>query len=702
MQNLKKIVSLALAILLVFTAAPLGNITLPDISITATAADLVDSGTCGENLTWTLDSDGVLTISGTGAMTNFTNSYATPWNDFKKNIKSVIIESGVESIGNNAFYNLSNLSTINIANTVTSIGNSVFTLCKSLESIALPDSLTEIGSTVFNYCEALQSIVLPANLTTLPDHTFTNCTSLTDISFPQNLHTIGDYAFHNCQSLQTITIPSTVTTIGTGAFWNCSALTAVYLPLDLTDIDVQQFKGCDSLQSITIPAENTAFCTEDGVLYNKNKTVLLYYPAGKADAEFTVPESVVEIGGYAFYNCKNLITVIVPEGSLTSIDSNAFRGCSSLTSIILPVELKTIGTYAFADCDALTDIYYTGSEAQWNEITIWSNGDDAVANAEKHYNYCFHKVTEEIPAVDATCTETGLTAGIKCTKCGETLTAQTETPANGHEMGVWYVAEAATCTKAGTEQRDCANCDYFETNEITATGHTPAQAVIENEVAADCSNDGSYETVIYCSICTAELSRETTVVPADGHAMGDWYETKAATCSEAGKEQSDCANCDYFETRETAKTAHTEKEIAGYASTCTETGLTDGCVCTVCGETLTAQTEIPAAGHSEKIIPGVASTCTTKGLTDGKQCTVCGETIKAQQSVGKLMHKDSDNDGECDYGCGYAFDESSESDMPDDSEESKPVGKNSLRIILRVLADMIDIFVTILKFLNRA
>ena len=264
---------------------------------------------------------------------------------------------------------------------------------------------------------------------------------------------------------------------------------------------------------------------------------------------------------------------------------------------------------------------------------------------------------EEIPTVEATCTETGLTAGVKCSVCGEILTEQEETPALDHDMGAYVVTTPATCTTVGEERADCSRCDYFETREIEKAAHAWADA--------DCTKPST------CTVCG------TTSGTAIGHDMGAYVVTTPATCTAVGEERADCSRCDYFVTREIAIAAHTEEEIPAVEATCTGTGLTAGVKCSVCGEILTAQEETPAldhdmgayvvttpatctavgeeradcsrcdyyetreiaiVAHTEEEIPEVAATCTGTGLTAGVKCSVCGEVLKAQEETPALDH----------------------------------------------------------------
>ena len=251
---------------------------------------------------------------------------------------------------------------------------------------------------------------------------------------------------------------------------------------------------------------------------------------------------------------------------------------------------------------------------------------------------------EIIPGKAATCTETGLTEGRKCTVCGEILVAQEVVPATGHSYET--VVTAPTCTTGGCTTYTCTVCgDSYVTDETAALGHTPGEAAKEHEAAPDCTNGGSYDIAVYCDICGAELSRETVTVPALGHTPGAPVIENAvdATCTVAGSYDSVvyCAVCGEELSRETvtgAKLPHTEEIIPGKAATCTESGLTEGKKCTVCGEILVAQEVIPATGHTEEIIPGKSATCTETGLTEGKKCSVCGEILVAQEVIPATGH----------------------------------------------------------------
>ena len=356
-------------------------------------------------------------------------------------LTSVTIGNGVTSIGDSAFGGCS-LTSITIPDSVTSIGNYAFKHCSSLTSITIPDSVTSIGSGAFEGCSSLTSITIPDGVTSIGDSAFFGCSSLTSITIPDSVTSIGDSAFFGCSSLNQInvdtantayssvngvlfnknktelikypagkadtsyTIPNSVTSIGSGAFEGCSSLTSITIPDGVTSIGDSAFDGCSSLNQINVDTANTAYSSENGVLFNKDKTELIRYPECKADTSYSIPDGVTSIGYRALKDCKSLTSITIPD-SVTSIGSGAFEGCSSLTSITipdgvtcigwcafsncsglasiaLPNSIISIGIYAFINCTALKDVFYSGTEQQWNAINIMF-GNNCLKNATIHF-----------------------------------------------------------------------------------------------------------------------------------------------------------------------------------------------------------------------------------------------------------------------------------------------------------------------------
>ncbi|MCD8049191.1 MAG: leucine-rich repeat domain-containing protein [Clostridia bacterium] len=360
-------------ILAAFLCAAMVLTFVPAFSVSATEY----SGTCGDNLTWTFDSDtGILTVSGTGDITDILQ----PWLSFRTNIISVVISDGVTSIGNEAFSNGTALTSVLIGNSVTTIGSGAFAYCSKLASVSISNSVTTISDGAFYECTALTSVTIPNSVTSIGEGAFGWCTALTSVSIGNNVTTIGNSVFAHCSELTSIMIPSSVTSIGSHAFAYCTSLT-----------------------NITVDENNENYCDVDGVLFDKNLTELINYPTKKADTEYVIPNSVTKIYDVAFYGCSNLLNItisdniksigsdafydtayynsesnwendvlylgkylisadrsisgdyIIKSGTLI-IASTAFYMCHYLTSVVIPDSVITISDGAFYDCTALTSV----------------------------------------------------------------------------------------------------------------------------------------------------------------------------------------------------------------------------------------------------------------------------------------------------------------------------------------------------------
>ena len=212
----KRTLSLILALLMVCSLLPV-----------SAAADAPKSGTCGENLTWTLDDAGVLTISGTGDMYNYPDSTA-PWKAYAGSITSVVVENGVTSIGERAFQSCGAVKSISLPDSVTSIGKCAFSVCIKLESINIPTGLKSISDSMFSHCESLKSIRIPNGVTSIGNCAFSGCIKLKSLILPPSVTSIDPMAFMVCSELQSICIPAGVTKTGYGLFSFCNNLTDVY------------------------------------------------------------------------------------------------------------------------------------------------------------------------------------------------------------------------------------------------------------------------------------------------------------------------------------------------------------------------------------------------------------------------------------------------------------------------------------------
>ena len=345
------------------------------------------SGTCGDNLTWTLDDAYILTVSGTGDMDDWKYSSDTPWSGHQYDITAVVIQEGVTSIGSNAFSSCYSLKSASIPEGVTSIGSQAFSNCYRLTSASIPDSVTFIGDGAFEYCEVLESVTVPAGVTAIGSSTFEGCYEMKQVTIPEGVTSIGGSAFAGCVGLTDLILPDTVASIGNSAFQGCSGLKQVTVPESVTSIGANAFSGCRALTEILVESANTCYTSLDGVLFNKEKTELITYPVGKTATAYEIPDGVETVGEGAFSRCSALTEITIPD-SVTSIGKSAFSSCSGLTEITIPSSITSIGESAFSSCGGLTKVTFEGSAP--------SNG-----------NYVFSGVSATCyyPASDPTWTE---------------------------------------------------------------------------------------------------------------------------------------------------------------------------------------------------------------------------------------------------------------------------------------------------------
>ena len=255
-KKIKQIFSALLVAVMLLTAAPLSGfagLDLPNLAdlFTIKTDAAAYSGKCGDNLTWSLDTDtGVLTISGTGDMYDWSYDSYAPWDSNRSSVKTVVIGDSVTSIGKYAFYKCTGLTSVTIPDSVTSIGGSAFRYCESLTSVTIPDSVTSIGSWAFYGCTGLASLTIPDSVASIGEATFRNCTQLTSVTIPDSVASIGKSAFYGCTGLTSVTIPDSVTSIGDSAFYGCTGLTSITIPDSVTSIGGYAFAYCTGLTDV--------------------------------------------------------------------------------------------------------------------------------------------------------------------------------------------------------------------------------------------------------------------------------------------------------------------------------------------------------------------------------------------------------------------------------------------------------------------
>jgi hypothetical protein len=255
-------------------------------------------------------------------------------------LTSVTISNNI--IGDYEFSGCESLPNVTIPNTVTNIGQYAFNQCNSLTNITIPGSVISIGIAAFNYCFNMSSVVMSNGVTTIGTLAFAQCQKLSSVTIPGSVTTIGSAAFSACHVLANITIPNGVASIGFEAFSGCS-LTNIIIPNSVTNIS-PAFGDCYSLPAITVSAGNSFYSSLNGVLFNNNQTTLVEYPAG-TNGSYTIPNTVTNIGDWAFDDCTNLTGITIPS-SVISFGQYSFAD-SGLISIIIPASVTSIGNHAF-------------------------------------------------------------------------------------------------------------------------------------------------------------------------------------------------------------------------------------------------------------------------------------------------------------------------------------------------------------------
>lgn len=563
----KRIFSFVLAVLMIASLLPAA----------ALAADVVASGTCGaegdgSNLTWTLDSDGLLTISGTGAMKDFTSDESfmifpeTPWNQHIKDIHKIVVSDGVTTIGNCAF------------------------LACSVESILLPDSVERIGDKAFGFT-SISEIIIPEGVKSIGEYVFSNC-NLVNVTLPNSLESIGEFAFFCCNSLQQLLIPANVSYIGTLAF-----------------------EACGSLKEILVDERNAAYSSLDGVLFNADKTEVIFCPSTRAGT-YEIPDSVMSIGAYAFAHCGELTDITFPD-RLARIGDHAFSGCASLTRLTIPSGVTQIGKSAFEACGSLTGIWVTDGNSNYS--------------SDKHgvlFNYDKTELVRCPAAISGTYEiPNGVTTLDSFAFEGCKLLTGVSIPDGVVRIGesAFAYCKALTSITIGNQVAEIGPSAFISCDNLKDVYYCGSESDW-NKISIAEAND--------------QLTAATIHYDFSLHSYGPWSMVKKPTCTEPGEETRSCtdAGCRATQTREIAALGHTDMIDAAKAATCTETGLTEGKHCATCGEVLVAQEVTPKLGHTEVVDAAKAATCTETGLTEGKHCSTCGEVLVAQEVTPKLGH----------------------------------------------------------------
>ena len=496
--------------------------------------------------------------------------------------------------------------------------------------------------------------------------------SVKQIIIGEGVKSIGESAFCHCSELESVVLPDSLISIGDYAFYGDSSLSNIEISRNVTQIGDHAFAYCNKLKSIPVEEGNTHFCSEEGILYNKDMTKIVCYPAGKTDiSQFNIPDGVTEVGVSAFVNCRSLTAIKIPNSvttigasafsdcrnlysvnipqSVTSIGSSAFwycnnmkslvipegiesleystfRECHNLAEIWLPSSLKKVGEAAFSWCNKLKDVYYSGSEEQWNEIEFDPIG--GLSNATIHFDSPYIDWTSPSNLKVYDNTNPAVTTGSENSAPVKAVAAQSadsesqvKTSSFGElQSGAQYVFIVVLDPNA-EEFLASDNLCYIAQNAADEQGNLSfsyyfdVDTVSENIYALHAHSYKNGE----CTVCG---STDPSYEPHE-HSFGEWTATKQATCTDTGIETRTC-ECGESETRTVEALGHDTVHHDAKAATCTEKGWAAYDTCSRCN--YSTYKEIAATGHHHSAVV-TAPTCTAQGYTT-HTCTACGNSYK--------------------------------------------------------------------------
>ena len=417
-----RLLSRIISMILVIALLPVSAFAefLPD-STAAPLPTLVDSGTCGENLTWTLTEDGTLTISGEGAMEDYSQwgDYNAPWEIYSDSVICAVINSGVTSIGDWAFAGCGKLASIDIPDGLTTIGVGAFASCRSLAEIVIPDSVDTIAYWAFTYCSALTDVSLPYYLTYIDEHCFSGCTSLTRIEIPANVTTIYEGAFYDCDSLAEVIFK------GSQKQWDSIEIDTgndELLNAEIKFPEIVNSGTCGDALLWTLDEYGTLTISGEGWMdYYYPRTTIPWYNDRASVVSLVIEDGVINISDFAFAQCSNLIHVSIADSveefggsvfssctsleritlpkNLTYIFSSMFKFCTALKQVTIPESVVEIYPAAFVGCDALETIIFTGGPVAWDCMAVGEyneplqNATVACTGIDVFYGSCGDSVT---------------------------------------------------------------------------------------------------------------------------------------------------------------------------------------------------------------------------------------------------------------------------------------------------------------------
>ena len=639
----------------------------------------VFTGKCGDNLTWTIDNNEVLTISGTGRIPDYNDpssggNNTAPWYGYAYQIKKVVLGSGVQNIGNNAFAGCYGMTDITIPDGVTSIGDSAFDWCSALTEISIPGTVSSIGDSAFYGCSALTEISIPGTVSSIGDSVFSGCSALTEISIPDTVSSIGDSAFSRCSALTEISIPSTVSGIGSYAFSGC-ALREVEIPQGITSIQTRTFQYCTQLTKITIPDSVTSveICAFDNCPVLKT----VYYGGTEAQWEG------MHVDNYAGNNSALLDATLYFEMQYQRIAAGSCGG-NLRWSLMEDGVLKITGSGAMPDYSSDSDAPWYRYGSKIKEIRVGANVTKIGENAFRSTgvqkvvfcaketgstdaplvlgNYCFAycDALKEIQFGNRVIVP-GNTVFVSCSGLtGVTVpgTVKLDKSFNGEGCGYGMFSQCPNLTKATVE------CSYvgpyffegcYKLTEVRFTDPNVQFYSLDNDNYGHPFH-ANYPRQMNVTVYGYTCSKVHTLVQANGAGVnltfqslpGDSTEhtivvqpAVEATCTSTGLTAGKCCSkCQYVFTvrQKTTKKAHSIVPVSEKQATCEEVGNREYWKCSSCGvlfanaegtvTTTLDKVSVPALGHSPEKVEAKEPTHTEPGNHEYYVCARCNRAFK--------------------------------------------------------------------------
>lgn len=368
---------------------------------------------------------------------------------------------------------------------VTAIADKAFYGCSKITSVYIPDSVTTIGQNAFYKCTGMKSVRISPNIETISATAFAYCSGLLSVDVPEGVKALGNYAFYKCTALKDVTLPSTLTSMGHNAFGYDSGLESINIPDGITMIDYYTFFDCSSLKAIDIP--DSVQSIGYAAFYNCNKLT-----------SFHIPEGVKVIDEHALSFCSSLTSITIPS-TVTELYMYAFNCCTNLETINIPAGVTSIGDMAFFECTSLKNVYYCGTAADWNKISIGIDNTWLTDAGVRYHNYAW------VIDTPATCVP-----GVKheeCVYCDVSRGFDTVIePITGHNYE-WVIDKANNCGVSGTKHKECTVCDAKTSlnTTIPATGNHTYDNACDTSCNV-CGNTRVPAAHVYTSICDASCN----------------------------------------------------------------------------------------------------------------------------------------------------------------------------------------------------